>query len=176
MRTKLLFAALAGVALACSSKPPPHWESGGATLSIAQARWQRSNGDVVELLADGTVLEDGRKVFLVDSAGRIVDKRNEPLALLLPSGIVAGPDDANLGHVGVNNAAPPGSASAWLSVLPDGQVVRFDEDGDRKPDGAWTGCQGPVQRTCTLVTHMLAMRRYRDRSEPRFGVGIGFVF
>ncbi len=121
---------------------------------------------------------EGRKeIFFIDPAGRVTDEDREPVAILLPDGLVAGPDDTNLGRVGINNAAPPDAASAWLAVMPNGEVVLFDVNGDRRTDGAWTGCAGAMQRTCTLVTHMVALRNYRDPHQgPSVGIGIGVGF
>lgn len=161
---------------ACSSTPPPRWQEGGAPLVIAPARWERANRSVIEILADGTVQERGRPALFVDRAGRVGTAKREPLAVLLPDGIVAGENDTVLGRVGLANASPPGSNYAWLAVMPDGSVVRFDSTGDRRSDGAWTGCDGPRLRTCTLVTHMIALRGYRDRAGPSVGIGVGVVF
>jgi hypothetical protein len=93
--------------------------------------------------------------------------------VLLPDGHVAGTDNRLLGRVGVANAAPPDSAAAWIAVMPNGQVVYFDDEGDRSNGGVWRGCQGPQLRTCTLVTHMVAMRRYAERSRGGVSVGVG---
>jgi hypothetical protein len=54
--------------------------------------------------------------------------------------------------------------------MPDGTVVYFDADGQRSSGGAWRGCDGPVLRSCTLVTQLLAIRNYRA---PRMGMGVG---
>jgi hypothetical protein len=163
------------VAAACSANPPPRWAEGGAPLVIGAARWDRPDDDTIEILDDGTVLEDGDKILMVDRAGRVVDEDHEPVAILLPDGHVGGPDNLLLGRVGVSNAAPPGSAAAWLAILPNGQVVRFDAEGEQEGDGVWYGCDGPKRRTCTLITHVLAVRYYREhpRSGVTFGVGVG---
>ena len=146
-------------------------------MVIAPAHWDRAKRKDVEITAAGEVLQGGREVFLVDRAGRVVDRNREPLAILLPDGFIAGPEDTLLGRVGVANASPPHSATAWLAVMPNGEVVLFDSHGDRRRDGAWTGCDGAVRRTCTLVTHLIAMQTYRDpHSGPSVGVGIGIGF
>ncbi len=155
--------------------PPPRWEEGGAPLFIEASRWER-DGDPIEITADGKILEDGDHIMSVDRAGRVVDEDNEPVAILLPTGQVAGPDDTALGHVGVTNASPPGSGTAWLSIMPNGTVVRFDADGDRESDGQWFGCRGPAMRTCTLITHVIAVRYYRQQPRTSVGVGIGIGF
>jgi hypothetical protein len=70
----------------------------------------------------------------------------------------------------VSNASPPGGVEAWLSVAPDGRVTYFDADGERSSGGVWRGCAGAAQRTCTLVTQLLAVANYRG---PSSGVGVG---
>ena len=84
-----------------------------------------------------------------------------------------GPDNRLLGRVGVANAAPPGSAAAWLAVMPNGQVIYFDEDGDREDRGVWQGCEGPQKRTCTYVTHVIWAQRYLNRNRGGVSVGVG---
>ena len=173
MRWLPLLAAMAAIVSGCGPKPPPRWAEGGAPLVVAPARWERGDDDVIEILPNGTVTEDGDPMFVIDRAGRVTDEDLEPIAVLLPDGHVAGTDNRLLGRVGVANAAPPDSAAAWIAVMPNGQVVYFDEEGDRSNGGVWRGCQGPQLRTCTLVTHMVAMRRYADRSRGGVSVGVG---
>lgn len=166
--------ALSTVALsACAPKPPLRWEEGGAPLIITPARWDRPGDDPIEILANGQIVEDGDPIMMVDRAGRIVDEDYEPVAILLPDGHVAGPDNRLLGRVGVANAAPPGSAAAWLAVMPNGQVIYFDEDGDREDRGVWQGCEGPQKRTCTYVTHVIWAQRYLNRNRGGVSVGVG---
>jgi hypothetical protein len=174
----LLGFASALLAASCAPNPPPRWVEGGAPLVVTPARWDRGDDDTIEILPNGQVLEDGDPVMLVDRAGRVVDNDNEPMAVLLPDGHVAGTDNRLLGRVGVANAAPPGSAAAWLAVMPNGEVVYFDEEGERSSGGVWRGCGGPQLRTCTLITHMVAMRRWaeRDRGGVSVGVGIGIGY
>ncbi len=175
-RSSVLLGGLVSLLVACSSTPPVRWQEGGAALAIGPARWQRGSRVVAELRPDGIVEERGRETFFIDAAGRVADQRREPVAVLLPDGLVAGVDDLDLGRVGVSNASPPGSTYAWLALMPDGTVMRFDSDGDRQPDGAWTGCSGPVLRTCTLITHLIALRGYRHHGGPIVGVGVGIGF
>ncbi|HEV8245436.1 MAG TPA: hypothetical protein VGP93_06700 [Polyangiaceae bacterium] len=140
---------------------------------LPSAHWQRDGDDVIEIQPNGHVLEDGDLVWVIDRVGRVTDDDYEPVALLFPDGRVAGTDDRNLGHVGVSNAAPPSRVEAWLAVMPDGSVTYFDADGDRSSGGRWTGCNGAALRTCTLVTHLVALRHYSDHSQPGMSVGVG---
>jgi hypothetical protein len=162
-------AALSG----CAPTPPPRWAQGGAVLSLPVARWDRADGGVLEIRSDGHVYENGSLLFVVDRVGRVVDEDYEPVALLFPDGRLAGSEDRALGHVGISNAAPPDRHQAWLSVASDGSVVYYDEDGEREGGGRWMGCAGPAHRTCTLVTHLVAVRNYARRPTPGVGVGIG---
>lgn len=174
MRRAAALLALSAVALsACAPKPPVSWEDGGAPLVIAPARWDRGDDDPIEILANGQIVEDGDPIMMVDRAGRIVDEDYEPVAILLSDGHVAGPDNRLLGRVGVANAAPPGSAAAWLAILPNGQVIYFNEDGDREDRGVWRGCEGPQKRTCTFVTHVIWAQKYLNRNRGGVSVGVG---
>lgn len=170
----LVVAAIA--ATACSTTPPPRWEAGGTPLVIAPARWDRPGDDPIEILANGQVLEGGDLLFVIDRAGRIVDKNYDPQGILLPDGILAGTENRELGRIGMANAAPPGGAAAWLAIMPDGHVVYFNEDGDREDGGVWRGCNGPQLRTCTLVTDWLRVQTYVNRPRTSVGVGVGVGF
>lgn len=161
------------VGLGCTPLPPPNWEPGGARLAIPTATWQRDKGHVVRIEADGKVFDGDRHVLSIDIVGRAVDRANDPVAILLPDGQVAGPDAVNLGHVGVTNAAPPGQATAWLAVLPDGAVLYFNPDGSRAFGGTWTGCEGPAHRTCTYVTHLFGLNEAVVYAPATFGMGVG---
>ena len=141
-------------------------------MDIQPARWQR-NGDPVEILANGQVLEDGDLVFVVDTVGRAVDADYEPVALLFPDGRLVGTNSQDLGHVGINNASPPGSATAWLSVRPNGDVVVFDYDGERQDGGRWSRCDGAAHRVCTYVTHLFALRESHRAEQSGGGVSVG---
>lgn len=143
---------------------------------IAPARWDRPDDDPIEILANGQVLEGGDVIFAIDRAGRIVNKDYDPLAILLPDGHLAGTDNRLLGRIGIENAAPPGGAAAWLAITPDGRVTYFNDDGDREDGGVWRGCNGPQQRTCTLVTDWLLVQKYVNRPRTTVGVGIGVGF
>jgi hypothetical protein len=154
----------------CAPRNPPRWAEGGAQLAFAAARWDREGGDPVELRPDGKVLIDGDLSFVIDRVGRVTNDDYEPYAVLLPDGQLAGLENTSLGRVGLNNASPPGAVEAWLSVGPDGRVTYYDADGERTSGGAWRGCAGAVQRTCTLIAQLLAVQNYRG---PSSGVGIG---
>jgi hypothetical protein len=162
----------AGALLACAPKEPPRWAQGGAPLAFAPAHWDR-DGDDVELRANGQVLIDGDLEFVIDRVGRVANDDYEPYAVLLPDGQLAGTDNTSLGRVGISNASPPGAVEAWLAVMPDGRVTYFDLDGERSSGGVWRGCSGVAQRTCTLVTQLVALRSYRPSSGVGIGIGVG---
>jgi hypothetical protein len=162
---------LATLLLGCTPAQPPRWAEGGAGLALGAAHWAREGAGDVELRPDGHVLLDGDLLFVIDRVGRVTDDDYEPFAVLQPDGQLVGADSISLGRLGVTNASPPGGVEAWLAVMPDGQVVYFDSDGQRSSGGAWRGCSGAVLRSCTLVTQLLAVQHfYRG---PRFGVGVG---
>lgn len=169
--------ALALLLSGCAPRPPARWAEGGARIVIPTATLKLPEGAAVEIRADGRVLEDGDVLFAIDRAGRVFTDEGDPIAVLGPDGLVEGPDGQPLGRIGRSNAAPPGSATAWLAVLPDGLVVHFAVDGERTGLGAWEGCGGPALRTCTLVTHLILYQRAARAAEARsgfgFGVGVG---
>jgi hypothetical protein len=172
VRVPFFCALLLVAATSCTPSEPPRWAEGGAPLALPTAQWQR-DGDTIEIRPNGHVIEDGDLLYVIDRVGRVVDEDYEPVALLFPDGRLAGPDDRNMGHVGISNAAPPDRVEAWLAVTPDGAVTYFDYDGERSAGGRWTGCTGAALRTCTLVTHLMAMRHYSDRRQPGVTVGVG---
>ncbi len=167
----LLLAAVVG----CAPSAPPRWAEGGALLLIQPAHWQRGGDDAIDIQANGRVLEGGHLRFVIDRVGRVTDDDYDPFAVLLPDGHLVGTDDHALGYVGVNNASPPLSEQAWLSLAPDGRVLFFEPNGDRLERGKWTGCDGPARRACTLVTQLVAVEHYRVAPESgvTFGVGVG---
>jgi hypothetical protein len=144
---------------------------------IPAARWDREDDDV-EIRPNGNVLVDGDLKYIIDRVGRVTDEDADPVAILLSDGQLAGTDDLALGRIGFSNASPPGAVEAWLSVGANGAVTYFDSDGERSAGGVWRGCAGPALRTCTLVTHLIALENYRfgPRSGVTFGVGVGVGF
>lgn len=156
---------------ACGSKPPPRWAEGGAPLEIPRAHWQRA-GQSVDLLEDGRVFVDGVHRLSMDRAGRVFEPDGEPIAVLQPDGVLAGRDGRVMGRIGTTNAALPGVVTAWLSVGPQGEVVRFEDDGERVADGIWTGC-GRAVRACTLTSHIVGLGELREKPRVTFGIGIG---
>jgi hypothetical protein len=163
-------ALLASAAAGCTTHPPPNWAQGGSGTALGRARWERG-GDTIDLLPDGRVLVDGDALWTIDAAGRITDEGRAPYAVLFADGRLIGTDDQPLGVVGAMNASPPGSGAAWLTVAPSGEVILYDPEGARAMGGAWSGCQGPISRTCTLVTHLVVTRDVQRR--PRVGIGFG---
>jgi hypothetical protein len=166
---------LAGASLVgCAPAKPPRWAEGGAPLALASARWERGGAGAVELRPSGEVLVDGDLTFVIDRVGRVTDDDYDPVAVLEPDGELVGADHSSLGRIGVTNASPPGVVQAWLSVAPSGEVTYFDPDGERSSGGTWRGCAGPVLRTCTLITQLVALQNYRyQRSSVGVGIGVG---
>jgi hypothetical protein len=171
----LLALALSAPLAACTSAPPSRWAQGGAQLAIARARWERPS-DTVDLLPDGRVMVDGEHLWTIDAAGRVSDNDRGSIAVLDPNGQLQGNDDRSLGVVGMSNASAPGSGEAWLSLQGNGQVTYYDGEGERRAGGAWVGCQGPVFRTCTLVSHLVTLREVSRRPRVSVGVGMGVGF
>jgi len=134
---------------------------------MGEASWVRSNDSRVQVSATGQVTVDGEIEYGLDRVGRVVDKWNDPVALLQPDGLLRGTGDVDLGRIGWNNAAPPGRSTGWLSLAENGEVTQLDNDGERHFDGKWTGCDGQMRRTCTLVTHLLRVVTLRDQSRAQ---------
>ena len=178
MRTLALLAAaaLAACASPSPSTPPPQWATGGSPILIPEARWQDGGGTVVDIRQDGAVLLNGGLLFSLDPAGRVYDQKGAGVAVLLTTGRLGGPDQTDLGVIGVGNAAPPGRNTAWLSIQPSGEVVYADSDGSRQDLGAWKGCEGPARRTCTLVTHLVTLHRVAVQNTSTAWVGAGAAF
>ncbi len=178
----LLGASLLGAAslvYGCSSPlPPSRWGVGGAALSLPWARWDAGDSSI-ELRPDGQVWIDDDVAFVIDGAGRVYDPDLAPLAMLEPDGRLVGTDDRDLGVVGSMHASPPGRREAWFSLLPDGTVLRYDEEGDRYAGGLWQGCQvsPSAAQACVLVTHLVTIEAEarRRRSGSGFGFGIGVM-
>jgi hypothetical protein len=171
MRTLVL--AAAAVLCSCASTPPRAWSAGGAPILVPQAEWRDEDGTTVQVRPDGAVLVNGVLLLSLDPAGRVYDSSGEGVAVLLADGRLSGPDDTMLGRIGVGNAAPPGSDTAWISVQPNGDVLYADDDGERHAYGHWTGCNGPARRTCTLVTHLVTLQRLQAATASTVWVGMG---
>lgn len=97
----------------------------------------------------------------------MLDSNEHPYLLLAEKGHVGGADGWYRGRVGVNNATPGNKYQnqAWLSVASDGHVTLYQRDGEREEGGQWHGCDGPMLRTCTLVTHAILLRGTRQEGE-----------
>ena len=160
--------ALAG----CTPDPPPRGLEGGARLSFGEATWE-AQGQTIALHSNGYVEEDGELLWVLDRVGRVVDDDFHPVALLSGEGHLVGTDDVFLGWVGLHNAAPPWSGLAWLRVGSSGAVLLFGDGGQRVSGGRWTGCQGEVQRACTLITHLFALASVRRQT---YWVGPGMMY
>lgn len=174
MRRLALIAPLALLA-ACSATPPANWARGGAPLDIPRARWVWGS-TTIDVSPDGKVFLNGEPELNVDRGGRVFDLDGQPVALLEPDGRVIGPDEKPLGIVGALHASLPDEATAWLSVTGSGEVIRYDDEGERSSFGVWLGCNSSprAHQTCTLLTHLLAMRlRENERSSSGVSVGIG---
>jgi hypothetical protein len=163
---------------ACQTRPPANWAQGGSPLDIPRARWTRGSR-IIDIMPDGKVLADGEHMFTVDRAGRIYETDNDPIAVLQADGQLVGTGDTSMGKIGLRNASLPGKQIAWLSLGEQGEVQRFDPDGEPHPDGTWAGC-GPAIRACTLTTHIIALVESRRRGSgygtygPSVGIGFGF--
>lgn len=161
---------------ACSATPPANWARGGAALDIPRARWVR--GDItVDIGPDGKIFINGDHELTVDRGGRVFDVDAQPVALLEPDGHVVGPDDTPLGTVGALHASMPGEANAWLTVTGSGEVIRYDDEGERSTFGVWMGCNATMRahQTCTLITHLVGMRirDYERQNQGGVSIGIG---
>jgi hypothetical protein len=171
------FAAVAAALLSgCTPPPPRSWQGGGTALVIPQAQWILGE-EAVQLTRDGDVIADGDKILSIDTAGRVYDEDGEPVGVLERDGTFIGPEDEPLGMVGSVRASLPDEGFAWINLEPNGQVIRFDEEGGRFPFGAWFGCGRDPRslQACTLVTHAigLKMRRRARQDGPSFGIGVG---
>jgi hypothetical protein len=172
------FVVLVGCA---SATPPPRWAEGGARLELPSATGSLGER-ALAIHPKGTWAEvrvDGEVALVLDAVGRIYDERKRPLAVLGLDGAIAGCDDALLGLTGSVHAAPAWQASAWLSVLPDGQIVSYDERGQGELVGRWSGCGGSASsnQACVLATHLLRLRdegarRAPSPVSPQMGVGV----
>jgi hypothetical protein len=160
---------------ACHPTPPTAWDEGGTALVIPNATLHRHDAQAVRIHSDGRITRDDEVLYFVDRAGRVTDEDYESLALLTPEGQLLGNEDVYWGRVGLRNASPPWTSTAWLRVTPRGTLLVFDAAGEPYHRGEWRGCDGPGLRACTLVSHLLTlagMRTYPE-SSVYFGVGVG---
>lgn len=127
------------------------------------------------MMEDGRIYVRGVHRLSIDRAGRVFEPDGEPIAVLQPDGHLIGPDDKPMGRVGLHNAALPGRSTAWVSIGPQGEVIRYADDGERLADGIWTGC-GSAVRTCTLVSHLVGLVELERQPRVTFGIGIGMSF
>jgi hypothetical protein len=164
--------------LGCSANPPANWAKGGAPLDIPRARWVFGS-TLVEVVQDGKVIVGGEHTLTIDRGGRVFDPDREPVALLEPDGKLIGPDDESMGVVGALHASRADEPHAWISVAPSGEVIIYDDEGERRVAGVWIGCNATprTHQVCTLVSHLLALRMRanaeRGGGEPSVGIGIG---
>jgi len=154
---------------ACASNPPPRWQEGGAHLEVRNASWKRRES-TVELKPNGEVVEDEELVFRVDGSGRVSDAKGEPVAVLMPDGQLVGVDDSQLGWVGGGSSFVGKDRAPGVYMFPTGEVLAADEDGEWAVDGQWADCYGHLFWTCTLVSHVIAVR---DRAKGGGGGGSG---
>jgi hypothetical protein len=140
-------------------KPPARWAEGGAPLHLVAAQWQfkgdpvdvRSRGDYAEILIDGDV------EWVVDRVGRLYDKNQRPVAVLDADGRLVMAKDQLMGVVGSQYATKPGRGSAWLSLTPEGDVVKYGLDGRQELAGRWVGCNVSVyaRQACLLASYVI---------------------
>lgn len=172
MRWLLLFCG--ALAIGCAATPPANWARGGANLEIPRARYIKGEL-MIDVVPDGRVLLNGEHELTIDRAGRVYDPEGGSIALLEPDGRLIGADNVALGIVGALHASRPDDAYAWLSVLPVGEVIRYDEEGERTTFGVWMGCgySPRANQVCTLIAHMLGMGiRIREPQQTRPGQGV----
>jgi hypothetical protein len=147
-------------ALGCGGpQPPASWPTGGTRLDLPRARWTY-NGDQVEIRSNGEwadVYVDGDLEYTIDRVGRVYGDHKRPFAVLESDGRLVGRDDVLVGMVGSVHAALPGRANAWVSVMPNGQVLHYDRKGRSESEGQWIGCNySPyAAQTCVLVSYLL---------------------
>lgn len=142
---------------------------GGAQLFPQRATWTHAYS-TIELLPDGRVIVNGRETFAIDRAGRVMDPDAQPVALLRPDGRLIGAGEVDLGRVGPTAAALPGAPYASLAIAPNGQVVRYADDGDMSSLGAWAGCgyYAVTLQACMLVTLLVATKYQPYRPINRY--------
>jgi hypothetical protein len=153
---------LTAVVAGCASGPSPRWQQGGAATAIATAYWSRPSS-TVELRPDGKVFDDDELLFHVDRKGRVSDAEGHPVAVLLDDGSLVTDRDGALGWIGAGTAYGVDRRAPTVRLSPTGQVMVAGREGAFTDGGRWQDCDGPMLRTCTLVTHVVAAR---DRAAP----------
>ena len=132
---------------ACQTRPPPNWAQGGSTLEIPPPLDTRRPEHRHHARRQGPVR--WRAYVPVDRAGRIYEPDDNPIAVLQADGQLVG-SDTSMGKIGLRNASLPGKRVAWLSLGEQGEVQRFDAEGEAHPDGAWAGCGPAIPRARSL--------------------------
>jgi hypothetical protein len=145
--------------LACASGPSARWKDGGAEIPIDAAYFSHA-GSTIELRPSGEVMEGEALLFRIDPRGRVSDAKGHPVAVLQADGwLVAERDGKVLGWIGDGTALAADRRTERIRVLPSG-----DATVSGQPAGRWDYCTGPMLRTCTLVTHVVAARESGKRS------------
>lgn len=172
-RTAATLAMLAS-GLECTASPPAHWARGGQPLDIPDAEWARGD-DVIDVRRDGKVYVNGDHVLTIDRAGRVFDLDQHAVALVEKNGHVTGSNDSDLGEIGSLNASLPGEATAWLTVTPQGTILRYTPEGDRVHLGNWVGeCarSASAHEVCVLITHLVELRARSATGGPPIVFGV----
>lgn len=156
------------ISTGCSQTPPPKWAQGGVPLELQPAVWERQT-EFVQVQKNGYVILNDRLVFILDRNGRVHDAIGDPYAVLEPGNRLSGNNNWNLGTVTMNTATPVSGLPPWITIFPSGKVIRKDFEGYSFEDGYWSGCNGPMIRTCTLVTHLILLYEHIYKQQQTDG-------
>lgn len=149
---------LSSFAFGCASGPSARWRDGGAALAVDAAYFSHASS-TIELRPSGEVMEGDTLLFRIDARGRVSDEKGKPVAVLQADGwLVAESDGHVLGWIGEGTALAADRRSERVRVTPTG-----DATVNGQPAGRWDYCSGPMLRTCTLVTHVIAARETAKR-------------